>query len=174
MGLAIFFDALPTGRTGTTRIPRINDVDSDTAQSRLVRDKLLQLPERPTVEGCPLLPSSPDPRPDMRQIFQRYLSLRAFGKHHQLFGDLVIDHGGKAPFFPAQLFELALRGFRAFGLKFGSQTAATVADTQHGLAAVDVPVAIGGDVLHTKINAQRAVNVQRRGFFHVADRTETM
>ncbi len=172
LGLPVLFGAMPTRWTGPTRIPRINEMDRNTVQLRFVGYKLLQLPEGPTMQCCALWLPSPDPRANMRQVFQRYLPLRAFCQQHKLFGDLMIDRRCKAPFFAAQLFELALRGFRAFGLELGSQTTAAMAHTQHGFAAIDVPVAIGGNGLHTKINAQRAVHIQRRGFFHVADRQQ--
>lgn len=105
----------------------------------------------------------------MRQVFQRYLPLRAFRQQHKLFGNLMIDRGRKTPFFPAQLFELALRGFRPFGLEFGAQPAAAMAHAQDDCACVDGPVTIGGNILHTKINTQRAVHIYQRGFFYVAD-----
>src|SRR6185295_16922942 len=93
LGFAVLAATMPTHRirTGPRGIARINEVDHHTVQLSFVADKGTQLRECPGVECCALRPPSPRPRADMRQIFQRNRTLRAFGLRNNPFGETVVD-----------------------------------------------------------------------------------
>ena len=119
-----------------------------------------------------LRPSSPDPRTNMREIFQRYPSLRAFGHLYKLFGDHMVGMCGKAALLTRKLAQAAATAMRAFALQFATQPTMPVANILDRPAAMNRTVTVNGDVAHTEVYAQRALNVDRLGFFHVADRKQ--
>ena len=144
-------------------------MDRHTAQAGFVHHELLELMERPRLQYRTLRPASPDPRLNTPQIFQGNLTLRAFGRRHKPFGDHMVGMRGKAVFLSRQLPQAAASPFRALPLEFGSQAPMPKAHALNRLAAVDRAVAVNGDVRHAQVNAQRALDVEWCGFFHVAD-----
>jgi hypothetical protein len=50
----------------------------------------------------------------MRQVFQRYRSLCAFGRRNNPFGETMVHMLGKAGFLPGQAFKPATTALRAF------------------------------------------------------------
>jgi hypothetical protein len=142
-------------------------MDGNTRKQRLIDDKGAQLKERPAVEYRALLPASPHPRTYAPQIFQGDSTLCAFGSRYKLFADNVVDIPRKAGFLSCESFEAA-GAFRAFLLEPVPEPPMAVAHAFDDAPAVDRAVAIGGDVCHPKIDAQRVIYVLRIGFINIA------
>jgi hypothetical protein len=68
----ISFSDMPTLRTLTRSITRVNGNHPDACQARLVFNKHSQLPERPAMQFCVPLASSPNPLANPGQVFQDY------------------------------------------------------------------------------------------------------
>ena len=128
---------------------------------RLVEEKGLQLGEGPGMECCALRPSSPHPRANMGQIFDRNRSLCAFGLRNNPFGDHMIDVGSEPIFLTRQPSQPAAASERAFLLQLLSQPPLARAHVLDGFATMDVSITVSGNVRYAQIDAQHAVNVNR-------------
>ena len=93
---------MSAARTLPRRISRIDEHNRHAGQLRFIGQKLAQLPKRPGVQYDALWPASLDPRSNMRQIFDGYRPLRAFGQSYEAFGDNVVGIGRKAAFLAAE------------------------------------------------------------------------
>lgn len=137
----------------------------NTRTHRLIGDTGLQLSERPRVECCALRPSSPDPRANMRQIFDGNRPLRAFGLRNNPFGENVVDVFGKPALLTGQLPQTAAAAACAELLELVPQPPMAIAHVLERSSAVDLPVAIRGDVRYTQVDAKHIVNITwLRGF----------
>src|SRR5258706_3429482 len=145
---------MPTGWAGARGIPRINEMDRHTRKYCLIDDIGLQLRKGPAMECCALRPSSPHPRANMRQVFQRYRSLRAFGRRNNPFGETVVHILGKAGFLPGQDFEPAAAALRAFLLQLVPESPMPITYLLDRFARMHFSIAINGDIGHTQINTQ--------------------
>lgn len=105
------------------------------------------------MQGGALRPSSPDPRTDMRQIFQRNRPLRAFGRRHNLRTQVVIDPCSKPPLLSRKRTQAAAAAQRAFLLQFLAQPPMAIAHVLDGLSLVNTTIRIGCDVGNAHINA---------------------
>jgi hypothetical protein len=143
-------------------------VNSYPRQLSFIGYKRSELRESPTVESCALRPSSPDPRANMFEILKHYRSLRAFGLRNYLFGEAVVDVFRKTAFLSGQFAKPSFRSQRSKLLKLVSQSPVPIANLFDGLAGVDFSVAIGSDVRHTQVDAERTVNVNWFRYFHFA------
>lgn len=150
-------------RTGARGIPRIDEVDRHTLQRSLIDDKRPQLREGPRMECCALRPPSLHPRANVRQVFQRYRPLRAFGLRNNPFGETVVDVFGELAFLAGKLFQTAMATFRAFLLQLTAQSAMSIANILDRFAGMDFAIAIGSDVGHAQVDTERAVNIDRFG-----------
>ncbi|GAA5528208.1 hypothetical protein Hgul01_02005 [Herpetosiphon gulosus] len=104
--LPIALVAVTTGATGTRCVGWIDQHDAHPRYGCLVGHKLTQLVETPIAVSRPLLSAgSLDPRTDMRQIFQRYLSLCAFGFRNKPLGYRMVCVGLEAALFAADGFQ---------------------------------------------------------------------
>jgi hypothetical protein len=65
----------------------------------LVDHKASQLVEGPTVQTTALLFTSPCPDANPAQVLKRNAASGAFSNAYDLFGNMVVNVGGKAPFF---------------------------------------------------------------------------
>ena len=140
---------------------RVNEVDRNARQCRLVDDKEPQLEKGPAMECRALRPSSPHPRPNMRQILQRYRPLRAFGRHDNLFAEVVVRPCGEPAFLPRQLLQAAACAVSALPLELVPQAPMPIADVLDRPPLVDRPITIDGDVRHAHVNAQDTFYIRR-------------
>ncbi len=137
-----------------------------TRQLSLVRDKGLQLSERPRMECCALRPSSPHPRANVRQVLQRDRPLCAFGRRNNPFGKAVIDMFGKPALFPRQLPQSAAATECSPALELVSQPPMPIAHLLDRVPAMDFSIAIDCDVRDTQVDAQNILDVDRVGHFN--------
>ena len=114
LGFAVLFRALSTNWTRARGITRVYVVDRHPRQLRLIADKAPQLRECPTMQRGALRPASPHPRANVRQIFQRYRPLRAFGLRHDLLTHVVIDPCGEPSFLSRKRTQAATAVQRSF------------------------------------------------------------
>jgi hypothetical protein len=98
-------------------------MDRHTRQSSLVDDTGAKLEKRPTMERGALRPSSPDPRANVRQILQRYRSLRAFGLRHDLLAEGMVHPGGEPSFLACQTAQTPPAALRPESLQLPAQPA---------------------------------------------------
>lgn len=143
-------------------------MDRNTTQPSFVADIHPELRECPGVECCALRPSSPHPRANMRQVFQRNRPLCAFGLRNNPFRETVVDMFCKSALLSSQFPQPAATAERTELLKFISEPPMPVAHVLNSLTGIDFPIAVGGNVRHTHVNAKHVVNVVRIKFFHVA------
>src|SRR4029453_17605510 len=146
LGFAVLFGTMPTGRACTRGITRIDEVDRHTAQLSFVADKCPELREGPGVECCALRPSSPHPRANVRQFFQRNRALRAFGLRNNPFGETVVDVLGKSAFLSSQFPQAAAATERNKLQKLVPQAPLAIAHVLDRLTRVDFAIAISGDI----------------------------
>lgn len=161
---------MPTCRTRSAGIAWIDEAYQYTRKQGLVDHKRLQLCEGPRLQYRALRLSSPHPRLDMRQCFQRYSSIRAFSHLYQSFRDHMIGMAGKAVFLPRQLAKATPRAVRALALQFATKPSMPVAHAFDCATTVDRAVAIHGDVRDAHIDAEHPFNVDWLRGFNVADR----
>jgi hypothetical protein len=119
-----------------------------------------------------LRPSSPNPRANVRQVFQHNRALRAFGRRHKLLGKHMVGMGSEPIFLTGKPLQTSAAAERAKLLKLVSQPPMPIANALNGLAAVHRAVAIGGDIRDTQVNAERAVNLDWSGGFNFAGEVE--
>jgi len=139
-------------------------MDRHPLAQRLIGDKGLQLGEAPRMEGCALRPPSPHPRANVRQIFDGYRPLCAFGLRNNPFGETVVDIPGKAGFLPSQDFEPMAAALRALRLKLLPKPTMPIAHVVDRAPAVDFPIAIDGDIRHAQVDPQNTFHIKRVGF----------
>lgn len=77
LSTTVGFINMSTLRTFPRRVARIDKYNRYTGAGSLVGYERTQLCKGPAMQYRTLRPSSPDPRTNMREIFQRYPSLRA-------------------------------------------------------------------------------------------------
>src|SRR5690349_6546436 len=120
-------------------------MDRDTTQLRFIADKATQLREGPGVERCALRPFSPDPRADMRQVFQRNRPLRAFSLRNNPFGESMVYPGRKSVLLTSQLLEPSSTAERTLFLELVPEPAVPVAHVLNRLTSMNLAITIDGD-----------------------------
>jgi len=156
---------MPTSRAALAGVFRVYQDDRNPSKSRLVFDKLPQLGKTPiAVPRSFVFASNPCPRADMRQIFQRNPSVRAFGSLNESLADRVVDVFLETTLTARQLLQVASGRLRAALLKLRAKALVSPAIVLNRRAGVDVAVAGGGDVGHTQIDIAlvRVRNVAHR------------
>jgi len=166
---AITFVDVTTGRAGARGVARVNRDDWHTGESGFVLDKGAQLKERPAMQRGSLGATSRYPFADAAQVFEGNPASGVFRGSHDALANRVVGVRGKAALFASQFLEAAARRLRALALQLGAQATVAVAHVIHGAAAVDRPVAVGGDVDDTQVHAQELVYVLDRRLVHLAD-----
>jgi len=99
---------LSTGATSLAGVPRINQDNRHACESRLVADELPQLTKGPIAVSCSSRFPYRRPRANMRQVFQRNRSVRAFGFLDKPLADHVVGVFLKAPLASLELAQAAL------------------------------------------------------------------
>lgn len=108
------------------------------------------------------------PFADALEVLKSNTTTGVFGSQYKFFGDTVIFLFGKATFFFTPFFEQAFSRLRALSLQFAAQTGVPFADAVDLLAGIIVSIAVGGNVIHAKVNAKKLVNIFRVGRFDIA------
>ena len=165
------FVDMSAARTHPRGIARIHRQHWDTGQRRFVGEKLAELSKRPGVQYDALHPygvpaANLDPRADVREVFKRHCSLRAFGQSYETFGDHVVGIGRKASFLSAQAAQPKPGGAGVLALQLPPKPAVAIPYVLDVRAAVHGGVTIDGDVRHAQINPKHAVNFLRRRLVH--------
>ena len=164
----VFIADASTRRASPARVSRVNQFNRYPDKPALVGNLRLKVCESPRVQDSALLFSSPNPRTNMRQIFQRYSPLRAFSNFRNLFGDGVVRDLHKTMLAPAQSAQHALGRASAFGLKPLTLSPTPCADTSN-LAGVTESLAVGafGEIGQSQINSNPADGLLLAFFRHV-------
>jgi excisionase family DNA binding protein len=157
---AIRFLAMPTDATGAAGVSRIDQHDRNTGAFGLVAEKRPELPKRPIAVSCALLrPPNPYPRTNMRQVFQRNRSLRAFGLGNEPFGKNVIRIGLEAALSARQSLQVTLCRTASDLLECCTATRVPVAPRLNPSAAIAFPIAISRNVHNAEINTMKRTEV---------------
>jgi hypothetical protein len=82
----------------------------------------------------------------MRQIFDGYSTLRAFGLRNNPFGDHMVDVFGKSGFLARKDTQATATMLRALFLQLVSEPTLPIAHVLDCAPAVDVAIAIDGDI----------------------------
>jgi len=158
--LAICPFDMPTSRAALAGVFRVYQDDRNTGQPRLVVDELPQLGKTPiAVPRSFVFASNPCPRADMRQIFQRNSSVRAFGSLNESLADRVVNVFLETALATCQLFQVAFGRLCAALLKLSAEALVLPAIALNRRASVDVAVAGSGDIRHAQIDSQCSVNI---------------
>ncbi len=173
LGLPIALVAVTARATGTRRVGWIDQHHGYACYRCFVLHKLAQLVETPIAVSRPLLSAgSLDPRTDMRQVFQRYLSLCAFGFRNKPLGYRMVRVRLEAALLPAEGFQAPFRVLRTDRLQRRTPPLIALARAFNCCAAIRLAVAIGADVHDTEVNTQRPVNIIGRWFLNITRRKE--
>ena len=132
-------------------------MDRHTLQRSFIDDKRPKLRKSPGVECCALRPSSLHPRANVREVFQRNRSLRAFGLRNNPFGETVVDVVGKPALLSGQFSQSAAATACPELLQPVPEPAVAIAHVFDGLAAVRLTVAIGRNICYAQINTECAL-----------------
>jgi len=99
---------------------------------------------------------SPDPRANMRQIFDRNRALRALSLRNNPFGDSVVDVFREPRFLSRKAAQTATAIQRAALLQLLPEPPMAVAHVVDRLSAVNIPIAIDGNIGDSQIDTQDA------------------
>ena len=164
---------MPTGKAALRGVAWINHPHLHARPFRFVDDELSKLRESPIAVPRPVLAASnPGPRANVRQVFQRNPSVRAFGVENESLADLVVDVLLKASLPARQLPEMASGRFRAALLQITAQALLLAAVVFNRRARLRSAVAGRGDVSHAQINAQGRIHVTLVGIRNFACRQQ--
>src|SRR5690606_32247019 len=166
---SIAFVDVPAGGAGARGIARVNRDNRHTNELSLVLDKGAKLKERPAMQRGSLGATNRYPLADAAQVFEGNPACGVFRGSHDALANRVVGVRGKAALFARQFLEAAARRLRALALQLGAQATVAVAHVIHGAAAVDRPVAVGGDVDDTQVHTQELVYVLHRRLVQLAD-----
>lgn len=147
-------------------------MDRNARQCGFIGNKGPQLGERPAMECRTLRPFSPHPRANVRQIFQRYRPLCAFGLRDNPFREVVVYPGREAVFLPRQLLQAAAGTMGALSLELLSQAPLPIANVLNRLTRVDLPIVINGNVRYAHVNAKDALHIRGGGFLDIIHRKQ--
>lgn len=159
---AVGFGYMPANRARLAGIGRVDVDDLNACQPGFVFDKCTKLRKSPPTHLRPLRLAKPCPVADALEFLQGKPATGAFGLSNERFGYAMILVGAKSPFLPAQALELAPDVLRThasplFGrsspLETGAQCVLPTPDGFDRIAAVVLPVAVGGDIGHSEIDA---------------------
>ena len=159
---AVGFGCMTTCRARLAGVRRRNQHDIHAMEPCLVLDERAQLTKSPSAHPRPLRLAKPCPIADAFEVFQGDSAPGAFGLGNERFGNTMILVGSKSPFLPAQALELApnVLGAKSTPLfprsGFLQATAKRVLSNTYRfycIAAVVLPVAVGGDIGHSEIDA---------------------
>src|ERR1700688_2422972 len=119
-------------RTFTRRVPGIYLDHRYARKRRLVKQKQSQLGECPAMQNRSLRTPSPDPQPDVPEVFKNNRLLRASGVLNDLLRYYVVGVGGETGLLARQFPQLALCAASLFLLEFGPQAAMAMSDAFDG------------------------------------------
>jgi hypothetical protein len=154
-------------RTGSRGIPGIDGNNRNAHECGFVGDKGTQLCERPRGLCSTLRPASRNPGAYANQFFDGNSSFRAFGLCYKFLGDTVVRIGCEPSFFGLAFLQKALRGDRAFALKFSAKSAVSMAESIDRSAREHLSIRVDGYVPNAEIDTEYAVNVDRVGFLDI-------
>lgn len=167
----IGFRDMPALRTGLRRVAWVNRDDRNAHQRCLVLDFCPEITKGPAMQLSPVRLPNRYPVADTRQVFNGDPTSGVFGALYKLLADTVVHISGKAVLFVAAPLEQTFGRLCTLLLKLGPQPCLTVAQAIQVGARIIGPVAVGGDVRHTHIDTEIAVNVPRlRGFNFTGDK----
>ncbi len=150
---------MPTLRARPAAICGVHHRDDDARPRSLVLDKASQLGERPSGKPCLRVPApSRDPSAYAFEILKGYAASSAFGGLDQRLADAMVLVPAEAGFFARQPPQLLLRPSRPLALEPGSLERVLSTVRLNGVAAVDFPVAVDGEIDDAKINSDDIAN----------------
>ncbi len=141
----------------------------NTRHVRLIADKRPQLSKRPGMECCALRPSSPHPRANMGQIFNRYRALCAFGLRNHPFRQDMVHIFCKPLFLTGKYPQPAAAAFGALLLELGSESSVAIPNVLDRVARMRFAIRVNGNVRHAHVDTQHALNIYRIGCIGIAD-----
>lgn len=163
----------PASRTRLARVGRFHEDHAQPARFGLVGDKVLQLPEGPTVQPCPNPLSGLDVGPDVGQVFQAdFACTDAKRLLDDGFAGLVVDVADTPFLAPGDSLELALSGAATIGLKASAMGKVDIPLVAEVSAAPDLASAGGGEIVFSNVHAEHATARGGRGIRQIEDQVE--
>lgn len=158
----------PARRTCSAGVAWVHKFNRYPDKPALVANLRLEISERPRVQDAALLFRSPDPRANVRQIFERNSPLRAFSNTANLFGNDVVHVAHKSFFSTADSAQNFARLLRALLLKPLSLPKSPIADTSN-LASIteSLPVGTLGEIDKSKVNSKPSDSLLFLFFRHI-------
>jgi len=156
---SVSFVHTSAGRTGVGRSPRIHDDYWNPSECRLVFDEAPQLPESPRAVAATLRLSNRCLGSDALQIFQGNHAPSAFGFHHQVLGNAVVDILSISLLPPHKSLEMSLSALGSPSLEFRFQFLTFAHDAIYSLAFVRSAIRIHGEVDDSQVNSENSNRV---------------
>jgi hypothetical protein len=163
LGLAVGLRNMPARTAGARGIARVDVLDNNPLQLRLVLDEGLKLEKRPAAMLSLVGTSNRCPRPDMLQVFQSNTARGAFSLQDQLLGnDVVVSP--KSRFLAVDALQVAVGRPRAIGLQILARGVVAAAGVFHRRPGKGFAIGIAGDLHDAKVHPEKAGRRCRRSF----------
>ena len=168
MRRTIRFVGMAALRTFARRVAGIDKDHRHACERRFVSKKHAELGESPAMQNRTLRTLSPDPQPDVLEVFKNNRLLRASGVLNDLLRDYVIRVCGETGLPARQLPQFALCAASLLLLQFGAQAAVAMPHAFDNRTAVLLSGAGNGNLGNAKVHAEKAVDVDRFRLIDIA------
>src|SRR5262249_27229385 len=160
LALAVGSFAMTTLRTGLAGIRRVDELDHDPRQPRLVHDEGGQLCERPTSEPIPgITASGRNPCTDAFEVLKGNAAPGALGGLDDLLGDDVVLMPAEAGFLAGDPLQLLARTLGSLALQASALEPVLAANLLDTGAGVYRAVAVGREVGDPQIHSQEVLRL---------------
>lgn len=166
--LAVGLFAIPTHRTGTRGVARVNRFQSHTCELGFVRKEVAKLEKAPARQIIPSRFSNPYPFGDTSQVLDSNTQAVVFSGLNDGLTDNVVCVGSEAGFFTTQFFEFALSRPGAALLQTLAKAAVLAAYSLDLSATVGLALGVGSQLSDAKVNAEKPLDIFGRRFRDVA------
>lgn len=160
---------VPTYRTGSGRVTRIDGHYGHAVASSLVLDEETQLVESPRVEDTTLGPTNRNPIADACKVFDGDSSISVFGLRDQPLADDVVHVTSKSGFYPLALLEKAFGGLGSFLLQTVPQDGMPSSQSVQVTPTMSISIGIGGDVDNAEIDSEKVLYAYSFRFVDLVD-----
>ena len=157
--LSVLLFGMPTSRTFPASISRIDLDHGNTSKRCLVGDKETELGETPVEHPVFLTTPGLDPFADPLQFFEGDSAKGALRSINDVLGDDMVSSFLEPGLLPGDSLELSSSGSRPVALKVPPPVLELPPILFEPRSAVDLPVAVDGEVDDAQIDAQELLNV---------------
>jgi len=172
LSFSVGFGDMPTFRTGSACVARVNCLDHQASAFCFVLYKIAKLAETPVVQPFPLLFIGLNPAADMRQIFERDTHAVAFSSGNDSFRDAMVLMFLESFLLAAHVAKATLCRTRTNTLQLCPSLCVSGPVSLDFRSGVLVSNAIRRDVDDAHVNAEHPIRCKQTGIIEVAYGTD--